>query len=45
MKTIQFEGKEYHVLDETETHYICPPEYANEGYHWITKTKVEEIKA
>jgi hypothetical protein len=45
MKAIKFEGAWRYVLDETKEHYICEPKNANEGYHWITKSKVEEERA
>jgi hypothetical protein len=43
VKKISFEGQTYDVLDETPTHYVCPPENQNEGYHFITKSKATEI--
>lgn len=43
MKQIIFEGKEYYVLDETQTHYVCSPENRNEGYHFISKSKSQII--
>ena len=42
MKQIVFDGQLYNVLDETPTHYVCPPESINEGYHFITKSKAKE---
>lgn len=43
MKKIRFEGEEFYVLDETETHYVCPPYERNEGYNFISKEKAEVI--
>lgn len=43
MKQIIFEGRQYSVLDETSTHYVCSPENQNEGYHFISKDKAEEV--
>ena len=43
MKKIEFEGKQYDVIDETETHYVCPPATHNEGYQYITKTAATEV--
>lgn len=36
---ILFENEIYTVLDESTTHYICPPFNNNEGYHYISKDK------
>lgn len=43
MKKIQFEEKQYDVIDETETQYVCAPANPNEGYQYITKTLATEI--
>jgi hypothetical protein len=42
MKKITFQGREYFVLDETGTHYVCEPMNRNEGYHYISKDKVSK---
>jgi hypothetical protein len=43
LKHILFQGQEYIVIDETSTHYVCSPESAREGYHFITKKKAQVI--
>ena len=43
MKKIEFEGKQYDVIDETETHYVCPPANASEGYQYFMKSTATEI--
>lgn len=42
MKKIVFKGTVYDVIDETPTHYICPPQHITEGYHYIAKSKAAE---
>lgn len=44
MKRIRFNGEIFPVMDETETHYVCPPYERNEGYNFITKELAEEIE-
>ena len=39
MKKIVFEKQTYDVIDETSTHYVCPPFRLNEGYHFISKDR------
>ena len=41
---IEFEGKQYEVLDSTADHYVCPPVNRNEGYNMITKHKATVVE-
>jgi len=41
MKQIVFKETVYDVIDETPTHYICPPQRITEGYHYISKNLSE----
>ncbi len=43
MKQIIFNNTIYPVIDETATHYICPPYNSNEGYYYIDKTRANKL--
>ena len=37
---LTFDGREYDIVDETNTHFIAAPVYRNEGYCYISKEAV-----
>lgn len=37
MKYVYCEGKYYPIIDESATHWICPPANCKEGYQFFTK--------
>ena len=37
---LTFNGREYDIVDETDTHFIAVPVYRNEGYYYISKEAV-----
>lgn len=44
MKTIEYKGREYTIIDETDTHYVAAPQSSSEGYGYITKAEVTTMK-